>query len=106
MAASAIAAAELPLVSEVPTGTCVDMCVNLPVVDAATIVCPVLIIRGEYDDIAAELDLPDFFAKLPNQDKQFVALTGIAHNPMMGIHRKKFYPALKVFVDMPLQSNC
>ena len=28
-----IAAAELPLVSEVPTGTYVDMCVNLPLVD-------------------------------------------------------------------------
>jgi len=101
----AIAAAELPLVSEVPTGTYVDMCVNLPAVDPAQIVCPVMIIRGEYDGIAAEPDLLDFFARLPNKDKQFVALAGIAHNPMMGVYRKKFYHALKVFLEMPLQSE-
>jgi pimeloyl-ACP methyl ester carboxylesterase len=101
----AIAAAELPLVSEVPTGTYVDMCVNLPAVDPAQIVCPVMIVRGEYDGIAAEPDLLDFFARLPNKDKQFVALAGIAHNPMMGVYRKKFYHALKAFLEMPLQSN-
>ena len=101
----AIAAAELPLVSEVPTGTYVDMCVNLPAVDPAQIVCPVMIIRGEYDGIAAEPDLLDFFARLPNKDKQFVALAGIAHNPMMGVYRKKFYHALKAFLEMPLQSD-
>jgi len=65
----------------------------------------VLIIRGEYDGIAAEPDLLDFFARLPNKDKQFVALAGIAHNPMMGVYRKKFYHALKAFLEMPLQSD-
>jgi pimeloyl-ACP methyl ester carboxylesterase len=100
----AIAAAELPLVSEVPTGTYVDMCVNLPLVDPAAIVCPVMIVRGEYDGIAAEPDLLDFFVKLPNRDKQFVAIAGIAHNPMMGIHRRKFFHALKSFLKMPLET--
>lgn len=96
----AIAAAELPLVSEVPTGTYVDMCAHLPVARPEAITCPTLIIRGEYDGIAAEPDLLDFFARLPSQDKQFVVLSGIAHNPMMGVQRHKFHHALGAFLAM------
>lgn len=98
----AIAAAELPLVSEVPTGTYVDMCANLPVATPEAIPCPTLVIRGEYDGIAAEPDLLDFFARLPTRDKQFVALSGIAHNPMMGVQRHKFHYALETFLRMPV----
>lgn len=98
----AIAAAELPLVSEVPTGTYVDMCSHLPVATPESIPCPTLVIRGEYDGIAAEPDLLDFFARLPNKDKQFVVLSGIAHNPMMGVLRHKFHYALSSFLSMPL----
>jgi pimeloyl-ACP methyl ester carboxylesterase len=97
----AIAAAELPIVSQVPNGTYIDMCANLPVVDPAAIPCPVLVIRGEYDGIAAEPDLLDFFSRLPSMDKQFVVLSGIAHNPMMGVQRRKFYHALESFLGMP-----
>lgn len=101
---AAIAAAELPLVSQVPTGTYVDMCSNLPAVDPTLVKCPVLVIRGEFDGIAAEPDLLDFFAKLPTKDKQFVVLSGIAHNPMMGVQRHKFFHALASFLTMPLQA--
>jgi pimeloyl-ACP methyl ester carboxylesterase len=100
----AIAAAELPLVSEVPTGTYVDMCSNLPAIDPAAIACPVLVIRGEHDGIAAEPDLLEFFAALPTKDKQFAVLSGIAHNPMMGIHRRKFFHTLESFLRLPLQA--
>jgi len=96
----AIAAAELPLVNEVPTGTYVDMCINLPAAKPEDIPCPTLIIRGEYDGIAAEPDLLDFFARLPSKDKQFVNLSGIAHNPMMGVVRHKFHHALGAFLAM------
>jgi pimeloyl-ACP methyl ester carboxylesterase len=98
----AIAAAELPLVSEVPTGTYVDMCANLPLVKPENIPCPTLVIRGEYDGIAAEPDLLDFFTRLPTKDKQFVVLSGIAHNPMMGVVRNKFHHALETFLKAPL----
>ena len=64
----AIAAAELPLVSEVPTGTYVDMCANLPLAKPEAIPCPTLVIRGEFDGIAAEPDLLDFFTRLPTKD--------------------------------------
>ncbi|WP_299511124.1 alpha/beta fold hydrolase [uncultured Limnohabitans sp.] len=98
----AIAAAELPLVSEVPTGTYVDMCANLPLAKPEAIPCPTLLIRGEFDGIAAEPDLLDFFARLPTKDKQFVVLSGIAHNPMMGVARNKFHFALENFLKAPL----
>ncbi len=98
----AIAAAELPLVSEVPTGTYVDMCAHLPVATPEAIPCPVLVIRGEYDGIAAEPDLLDFFARLPTKDKEFVVLSGIAHNPMMGVQRYKFHYALETFLRRPV----
>jgi pimeloyl-ACP methyl ester carboxylesterase len=98
----AIAAMELPLVSHVPTGTYVDMCSSLPLADPGRIPCPVLVMRGEYDGIAADADVLDFFAQLPARDKQFVLLSGIAHNPMMGVHRRKYYHALRSFLEMPL----
>ena len=56
--------------------------------------------RVELAGIAAEPDLLDFFARLPNKDKQFVALSGIAHNPMMGVARHKFYHALGAFLAL------
>lgn len=98
----AIAAAELPLVNEVPTGTYVDMCANLPLATPESIPCPTLVIRGEFDGIAAEPDLLDFFARLPTKDKQYVVLSGIAHNPMMGVQRYKFHHALENFLGMAL----
>jgi pimeloyl-ACP methyl ester carboxylesterase len=98
----AIAAAELPLVSEVPTGTYVDMCAHLPLASPEAITCPTLVIRGEFDGIAAEPDLLDFFTRLPSKDKQFVVLSGIAHNPMMGVVRNKFHYALSTFLQAPM----
>jgi len=67
-----------------------------------SIPCPTLVIRGEFDGIAAEPDLLDFFARLPTKDKQFVVLSGIAHNPMMGVVRNKFHRALENFLKAPL----
>jgi pimeloyl-ACP methyl ester carboxylesterase len=75
----AFADAILALDQSVPTGTYVDMCANLPVCDPAKITVPTLIMRGEYDGIASFGDLLRFFEKLPNPDKQFAVMPGIAH---------------------------
>jgi pimeloyl-ACP methyl ester carboxylesterase len=75
----AFADAILALDDSVPTGTYVDMCAKLPVVDPARITVPTIILRGEYDGIASVEDLLDFFARLPNPDKQFAVMPGIAH---------------------------
>jgi pimeloyl-ACP methyl ester carboxylesterase len=75
----AFADAILALDDSVPTGTYVDMCANLPVVDPARITVPVIIMRGQYDGIAGFDDLLEFFRRLPNPDKQFAVMPGIAH---------------------------
>jgi pimeloyl-ACP methyl ester carboxylesterase len=75
----AFADAVLALDNSVPTGTYVDMSANLPVLDPKKINVPTLIMRGEYDGIASFQDLANFFALLPNADKQFIVMPGIAH---------------------------
>jgi pimeloyl-ACP methyl ester carboxylesterase len=63
----------------VPTGTYVDMCARLPVVNPVNITVPTLIMRGQHDGIASMEDLLAFFARLPNPDKQFTVMSGISH---------------------------
>ena len=101
VAADALADAELALGDSVPTGTYLDMCAHLPVLDPARIACPVLIIRGEYDGIAAEADLLDFFGRLPSKDKQFVFISGLAHAATLGINRHKFWHVMRAFMTVP-----
>jgi pimeloyl-ACP methyl ester carboxylesterase len=97
----AFADAILALDDSVPTGTYVDMCAHLPVVDPARIPVPTLILRGQYDGIASVEDLLDFFARLPNPDKQFAGMPGIAH---ASFHQKNFriaYHILHNFFSQP-----
>ena len=75
----AFADAVCALDDSVPTGTYVDMCSRLPVVDPEKIKVPTLIMRGQHDGIASMQDLMKFFDKLPNPDKQFTVMSGISH---------------------------
>ena len=75
----AFADAILALDDSMPNGTYIDMCSKLPLVDPARIVTPTLILRGQYDSIAALDDLIEFFRLLPNPDKQFSIMAGISH---------------------------
>jgi pimeloyl-ACP methyl ester carboxylesterase len=75
----AFADAVLALDTSVPTGTYIDMSANLPVIDPLKLTVPTLIMRGLWDGIASFEDLASFFAKLPNPDKQFTVMPGIAH---------------------------
>jgi pimeloyl-ACP methyl ester carboxylesterase len=97
----AFADAILALDDSVPTGTYVDMCANLPVCDPEKITAPTLIMRGEYDGIASLGDLVKFFEKLPNPDKQFAVMPGIAH---ASFHQKNYaicYHILASFFTQP-----
>jgi pimeloyl-ACP methyl ester carboxylesterase len=76
---AAFADAILALDDSVPTGTYVDMCRHLPLVDPTKITAPTIIMRGEYDGIASFEDLVEFFTRLPNPDKQFAVMPGMAH---------------------------
>jgi pimeloyl-ACP methyl ester carboxylesterase len=97
----AFADAILKLDDSIPNGTYVDMCANLPVCDPEKITVPTLIMRGEYDGIASMDDLLKFFAKLPNPDKQFAVMPGIAH---ASFHQKNYmicYHILLGFFSQP-----
>ena len=99
--AEAQADAELQFGNEIPTGTYLDMTSNLPIVDPLKVHAPVMILRGEYDGIATERDLLTFFQKLPNSDRQFTILPGIAHSVVLGLNRQLTWHAIRSFLEAP-----
>jgi alpha-beta hydrolase superfamily lysophospholipase len=99
--AEAMADAELPFGEMIPTGTYLDMTAHLPVVDPAKVQAATLVVRGEYDGIATEEDLLDFYRKLPSSDRQFSLLPGLAHSLALGINRHLFWHCARAFLDMP-----
>ncbi len=103
--ADAFADAELQYGDTMPTGTYLDMCANLPVVDPEKISCPVLIVRGEHDGIASEEDLRAFFGKVNTKDKAFVVIPGQAHVGNLGINRHRFLHVVHGFLTMPPRAD-
>lgn len=97
----AFADAITALDTSVPTGTYVDMCANLPVVDPTKIKVPTLIMRGQWDGIASFEDLAKFFAKLPNPDKHFAVMPGISHASFQQKNYALVYHILWSFLAQP-----
>jgi pimeloyl-ACP methyl ester carboxylesterase len=97
----AFADAILALDDSVPIGTYVDMCENLPVNDPRKIKAATLVLRGEYDGIAGFEDLLAFFDLLPNPDKQFAVMPGIAHASFQQKNYLLVYHILRAFFTQP-----
>src|ERR1700744_2878604 len=97
----AFADAVTALDDSVPTGTYVDMCSRLPVVDPEKITVPTLIMRGQWDGIASFEDLVAFFAKLRNTDKQFTVMPGISHASFQQKNYALVYHILASFFSQP-----
>ena len=97
----AFADAILALDDSVPTGTYVDMCSKLPLVDPAKLTVPTIIMRGEYDGIAGFGDLIEFFKRLPNPDKQFAVMAGISHASFQQKNYLAAYHLLHAFFSQP-----
>ncbi len=97
----AFADAVIALDTSVPTGTYVDMCSKLPVVDPTKITVPTLIMRGQWDGIAGFEDLVTFFAKLPNPDKHFAVMPGISHASFQQKNYALVYHILWSFFTQP-----
>ena len=91
----------LQLDDSIPNGTYIDMCNHLPVVDPTKIVVPTIVMRGEYDGIAGFDDLLKFFEKLPNPDKQFAVMPGIAHASLQQKNYAIMYHILLSWFLMP-----
>jgi pimeloyl-ACP methyl ester carboxylesterase len=97
----ALADAALKDGDAVPSGTFVDMCSKLPLVDPTQIHCPVYIMRGEHDGIATLDDILNFYKLLPNGDKHFSVMAHSAHIAPLGVNRARFYHLLRWFLDLP-----
>jgi pimeloyl-ACP methyl ester carboxylesterase len=98
---SAFADAILALDDSVPTGTYVDMCSKLPLVDPAKIPVPTILMRGQWDGIAGVDDLIEFFKRLPNPDKQFCVMPGISHASFQQKNYLMVYHILHAFFSQP-----
>jgi pimeloyl-ACP methyl ester carboxylesterase len=97
----AFATAILALDDSVPTGTYVDMCSKLPLVDPAKIKVPTIVMRGEFDGIAGIEDLLEFFRLLPHSDKQFTVMEGISHATFQQKNYLSVYHILHAFYSKP-----
>jgi len=97
----AFADAILALDDSVPTGTYVDMCSKLPLVDPAKLTVPTIVMRGEFDGIAGFDDLVEFFKRLPNADKQFAVMAGISHASFQQKNYRLVYHILESFFSQP-----
>lgn len=97
----AFADAILALDDSVPTGTYVDMCSKLPLIDPERLTVPTIVMRGEWDGIAAVDDLIEFFKRLPNPDKQFAVMAGISHASFQQKNYRMVYHILHSFFSQP-----
>jgi alpha-beta hydrolase superfamily lysophospholipase len=62
---------------------------------------PTLILRGQYDGIAALDDLVDFFKRLPHPDKQFSVMAGISHASFQQKNYLLVYHLLHAYLTQP-----
>ena len=62
---------------------------------------PTLLMRGQYDGIAALDDLIEFFRRLPNPDKQFAMMPGISHASFQQKNHLVAYHILHAFFTQP-----
>ncbi len=98
---NAFADAILTLDDSMPTGTYVDMCSKLPLLDPTKLTVPTIVMRGEWDGIASYQDLIDYYSKLPNTNKQFVLMQGISHASFQQKNYLMVYHILHSFFTMP-----
>ncbi|MBC7802906.1 MAG: alpha/beta fold hydrolase [Candidatus Parcubacteria bacterium] len=98
---SAFADAILALDDSVPTGTYVDMCSKLPLVDPARISAPTILMRGQHDGIAGMDDLIEFFRRLASPDKQFCVMPGVSHASFQQKNYLMVYHILHAFFSQP-----
>jgi alpha-beta hydrolase superfamily lysophospholipase len=94
---------ELKFGDSVPSGTYLDMAVNMPMVDPAKVTCPVLMIRPEHDGNESEAELFRFFRELASTDKQFIKVHGLPHGGgMVGSQRERLWHIIQGFLTFPL----
>ena len=99
--ANALADYELKLTNRAPNGTYIDMAIHMPLVDPKRLTCSVLMTRASADGNATEAELLEFFGKLPNKDRQFAFMDGVAHVAVLGINRGRIWHVMEEFFTYP-----
>jgi alpha-beta hydrolase superfamily lysophospholipase len=98
----ALADYELKFGDTVPSGTYLDMAINMPMVDPTKLGCPVCLIRPEHDGNASEEELFQFFRTLAAKDKSFVFVHGMTHGGgMIGSQRQRLWHIIHAFLSCP-----
>ena len=98
----ALADYELQFGDSVPSGTYLDMAVNMPMVDPARLNCPRCLVRPEHDGNASDEELYRFFRTLAAKDKSFVFMQGMTHGGgMIGSHRQRLWHIIHGFMSCP-----
>ncbi len=98
----ALADFEMKFGDSVPSGTYLDMAINMPMVDPSKLNCAVCLVRPEHDGNASNEELFDFFRNLATQEKQFVFVNGMTHGGgMIGSHRHRLWHIVHSFMSCP-----
>ncbi len=99
----ALADIELKFGDSVPSGTYLDMAVNMPMVEPTKLTCPVMLIRPEHDGNESEAELYRFFQGISSNDKQFVKVHGLPHGGgMIGPQRQRLWHLIQGFLSFPV----
>jgi alpha-beta hydrolase superfamily lysophospholipase len=98
----ALADFELQFGDSVPSGSYLDMAINMPMVDPVQLTCPTCLVRPEHDGNASEEELFRFFRALASKDKQFVLMQGMTHGGgMVGSQRQRLWHVIHAFLTCP-----
>ena len=84
-----------------PTGPQLDMVTILPMINPRLIPVPVLIIHGQYDDVADLDGLLPFFRELPNPDKRYVMIPDAGHMMHLQKGHRLFQEEVATFLSAP-----
>lgn len=86
----------------IPSGTYLDMAVNLPLVDPTKITCSVLVSRPDHDGNSTEEELGEFFVNVASRDKQYNLMRGLPHGgAMVGHQRHRIWHLMHSFFGGP-----
>jgi len=83
----------------VPTGSYVDMTTKLPLLDPAKATRPFLILRGEFDGIATDDDVLQYFRHAATSDRAFQFVPGATHAVGWGNQRHLVWNAFRSFLE-------
>jgi len=97
----AYAKAAVAVETKSPTGPQLDMVTIMPMINPRLMPVPVMIIHGQYDDVADLDGLLPFFQQLPNPDKRYVVIPNAGHMMHLQMGYQAFQYEVAAFFMSP-----